>query len=599
MLELHLHKADGQRVILDMLPDSSLALESTSPFFDEQLDEGTFSYPLDVPWTEHNCKELGAPEMLESVGQSGLLYWIIDVYEAGIPVMSEVKLTILGHKGSYDYRRGTYTMTVSGNESVFGTRILGKTLQDLRLGGGIDMGSPNGRQWAYNRMAGFLPQYDYIRFAPVYWPDYIDTTREDYTTEFIAGDIVNQIVINPIYPFGWKFGRPDPANPTSAVIEGNAYYPDHRTVPFFSLHYVLRSVFKENGYEAYGSFLDDPDYANLMVFNNCALEIYNSAAFDINRSIYPKKHMPNITISAFLIALRSFGIVCTFAAGKKVEIKYQEDLLASREITNITNQTIDAYEADKPTVATGGLKLSFGWDDKDSFHSDRVKDVDLTRLKYSLALATDLAALTTGLSDGDLAYVIAENYYYEWRYGVWTFLSEGLQDKIIGNGENEFPPHISPLCQLSQYYIDGTLAASDMVATRQKGTYYNNNKALVSEDVDLRIFYIKSLPAFGITGPGLPTSFSHNYDPINGTKRVATSLSWTAPNSLYDRHHRRWIDMQLQGWSVQASFDIKSYQLDLLQFGKKVQIRNVQYVVQQVLPIIGKGDPVGAVLMKI
>lgn len=598
MLEIVLQKEGVGRKRLDMADDATLTMDSTSPYFDDQLQDGTYSLPFEIPFTENNSKQLGAPEMLEGIKSNGVKSWEISVRDDGDLLLSDVKLSLLGHKGDFGYRRGSYVASISGTESLYGAAIAGKTLRDLHLGGTIFTGSLDARDFAANLQNGYFPQYSYINFAPLYWPDFIDESREDYTTEFVPDDIVNRIIFNGSYYHGWVYGAPDPATSGNSPINmGSPGYSNYRSVPFFTLHYVLRKAFEEFGYTLYGDFLEDKDYARLYIFNNFAINIFNYLELDINRYIYPKNHVPDIAISEFLKAIQTtFNLCFVFGTNRNVEVRYKTALLSTRSVQNLTAQTINSYDAEATPIQTSGLKLNWQWDQADSMVGESVKTINYSRVVVSVQLYNDLAALhpVPGFVDGDLAYVIAENNYYIRSSMNWNQYSVEQSAAIIGKGETDISSKISTLVQKSNFVTASSVAVDDICAVRQRGSYYaNSTKAVVTSDFGLRLFYITKR-TIG-TALSVPTIHANAFT-STGVKLAETTLSFSAMNGLYNRHHRRWWDTQLKGWSVKASFLTGK---KLPDFGTKVQIKSTQYLIQQLKPTIGANAALGAVLLKL
>jgi hypothetical protein len=209
---------------LDLVPGTSLDMETLSELFDEELTLGEYSLPLDAPFTDNNKKILGNVEMLNSVPANETLYWRCDVWADGITVRTAAKLTLIAVNGNFSYDAGNYQFTLAGNKGLFGSAIAGFTLQQLVLDK-ISLNGLDARTFATNVMkqtAGNT-QYSFMKFAPVAIENYFYVNRPDYNGEFLAQDIANNIVINGA---SWKFGRPTSADTTIAAAPGSAEYMD-------------------------------------------------------------------------------------------------------------------------------------------------------------------------------------------------------------------------------------------------------------------------------------------------------------------------------------------------------------------------------------
>lgn len=620
MIEIEVIHKDGSKSLLAVSPETSIQLESTSPFFDDKDTEDTYSYPLDLPWCEQNRKALSAPEMLTSVRGKEQPFWRVNVKDNGITELADAKMTLLKFSGTHSGDTGTYTVAISGGISMYGSMIKDKSLRSLSLGGKIIFPlNHTSRMFAYNVMTGAELRYPYIAFAPVKREGYIDTSRSDYSVEYLYDETVNSIVRHSAYPRGWIFGSLDqttvtPTNTGYAANPGSSYYKGHRTVPFFNLQYVFRKCFEEYGYSVYGSFFEDEDYKHIYLDNNFGLEIYNSGNTDINKSITPKNHVPDITLAEYINAVKqAFGLMYILRGDKRVEVIYRDTLLSTADVTDLTELTTDYFEAELPDVQSSGLKISFNWPGDDQLVADLVKRIDPERVRVSIQNITTLPTVNPPFVDNDLMYVIDRNKYY-WYYNngtpqphTWYEYSLGFEDFLLGNGQNHIELALCPLLPYDPEQFTGNhdpYELIDNVGIRQKGTYFNQNRVLVENEFGLRMFYIKpyDIPTQGGIFPactGYPMSFVNAINSRDGSRRVRTGLSLTAPDGLVKRHHLKWYKTLIYGLKVKAYFLLAGGRQHLLNYEKKIRIRESLYVLQKKSAPLGKDALTEATLVKI
>lgn len=579
---------------LDINPNTELDIEDLAEIFDEDLSTGLYSLPVELPWTDNNRKLFGFAERLQNFNSSVKQYRC-DVYDNGFPELTNAQLTILERSGLFSYKRGSFNASIAGTKGLFGSTIKNKTLQNLKLDGTITWSGKDSREFANDVMHGNEPDYPYLAFAPVAIEGFIDTGRTDYTTEFLAKDTVNYLMLNngPDY----FFGRPQSGNPALPAISGTEEYVDFFTVPFFKLKYILKKIFQENGYTVTGSFVDSTDFDDLVIFNNYGIEHYVSYV-DINRSIYPSNHLPKIEIKEFLKAIFGlFNIYPVFSGTNTVQLVYRKQAIINRNILSLNEVCSKQFTATTESdTSESGYKLNYTWDSNDGYYSDRVKDLKDKNLVATVAKFSDLANLNLNqqLTTDDIVYVQADNLYYRVANALnnpilWDAYAEKLEEYTDGKGERSLSPEISTLCTYVEYDTNDALYEKrNYVGTRQLGSYRNNKGTVVLNDFALRIFYIKHLPIGG--GYTVPVSFSHNRDKDNNIVEKY-SLSWHGEDGLATNFHKLWQQVKENNDVVKTELKADQKLLGELQAYNIYEINNVLYLpykIERKIPLNGK-----------
>ncbi len=583
MLQIFLYGKNKQGW-LDLNPDTVLELEEFADAFDEDLGTGTFTLPTELPWTDNNRKLFGFAERLENFSKIPKQFKC-DVYDDGFPEMISAQLTVMEKNGAFSYSSGSFSCSIAGTKGLFGTLIKNKKMTDLSLGGIINWAAKTSREFAYDVMTGVEPGYPYIAFCPVAIEAFIDTERPDHFGEFLAKDTVNTIVINGAGT-SWVFGRPDPGDETIAVAEGDYYYIDYRTVPFFNLKYVLKKVFEENNFKVTGAFVDDADFDDLFIFNNFGIENYPfyTAAIDINTQINPANHMPDITIKDFLLGVFAmFNIYPSFQNAEEVKLVYRKTNLTSRQIFSL-NEFIDkvfnsAFENSEPE---NGYTLDYQWDSADQYYSDRIKDLSDKTFVGSVRTFADLETLDPGrpLTTNDYAYVEADNLYYLMANSLvtpklWDAYAENLDKFVVGNGDSAPEIKISPLARYVEFDSDDALYEKrNYVGTRQPGSYLNNKNTLVKKPFGLRVFYIKMQPWLSVN---IPMSFTHNRDKEDNVIEPY-SLAWSGDYGLAKNFHNAWQDVRQNGQIVKTNIKADHKILSAIRAANCLEIDNILYL---------------------
>ena len=603
MLQLYIYGKKRQG-FLDLPQGSSLDMEMFTELFDEELTLGAYSLPGEAGWTDNNKRLLDFAEMLNSPAGSEQNYWRCDVINDGVPEMLDAKFTLLGFDGSFSYDTGKYSYTISGNKGIFGTLIGKKTLRDLSLGKIIFPEGDTSRNFASLVMKGdpYYRQYPYLRFAPVAILNFFDAGRQDYNDEFIAEDIINNMVITGSGPDDWVFGRPLSTNNSIAVEPGSVEYLDYRTIPFFTYKWIIQKIFEEVGYTVQGEWINDTAWDDAVMFNNLAIEKYDTILFsDINTEIDIAKHLPKKSIATFLRDLQFlFNVKLSFLNGRVVSIDYRKNSLKNKQVMDATKLTGRLFNGTPADYKEKGFTLAYNFDTNDSYNSGRVQEIDPKKLVATIDKYADFATLIIGrpFEYNDLVYVSAENQYYAYTNGVginaWDYFSEKLFPFSTGGDgaegqEYEYKTGISPMVTYI-LYNDGTgkLENKDMAAADMKGSYFNKRFAVVENDFDTRIFFIKMISKNGIT---VPSSFVASRD-INNQKRVPKSLAWAGEDGLYEYCWKDWFNFLINTRKVRTSLNLDQKTYNELKASNKINIAGSCYLPSTIFPKIPLREPV-------
>ena len=598
MLEIYIYGPTEQG-FLDISESTSLTVESLSDVFDEDLSVGEFSLPIELPWTNKNRRLLGFAERLENF-KSNTNYWRCDVYENGWPEMVSAKITILEKSGTFSYLRGAFNATIAGTKGLFGSLVKNKKMTQLTLGGSITWEGMNSRQFAEAHMKGATPQYQHIAFAPVGIENFFNTQRNDYDSEFLVKDTVNNIIVTGTTADDWTFDRPDPDHPNQAVAESSVLSHNFRTVPFLNLKYVLKKVFEEHGFKVTGEFIDSADFNDLFIFNQFGIEVYKDYfTGDSNRVINPQNHVPDMLIKDWLVGFcKSFCIFPRFLNRNEVRLIYRRDHLLNRQVAAISEHCSDAFTStfQNPDDGTGHT-LSFDFDSNDSYPSDRIKELKDKNLVATVEHWGALFVLDIGrqLTTDDIVYVEADNMYYQVADGTpgnlkWDVWSEGLDEFKSGDGERAEQLSMAPLCTYVQFNEStGLYERQDMAGASMNGSYVNNKGVRIRHDFGSRIFYIKKIFHIGGGSINLPTSFVHNSG-RQGGKIVPYSLALKGKDGLVENFHSGWQALKDKMEIVKTSMHIDQKVLQEMSVASMMEINStlfLPYKTERTIP--GKG----------
>lgn len=580
---------------IDTTPGTALDMENLADIFDENLSISEFSLPVSIPWTDKNRRIFGFAERVQNFAPK-TNYFTCDVYEDLWPEIQQGRFTILEKIGSFTYKKGSFSASIAGSKAMFGTKIKYKYLNSLSFGGPITWTGMESRDFATAVMKGVYPQYPFLKFAPVAIEDFFDKTRPDWTTEFLARDTVNTVVIAAgTGANGWVFGRPqaDIVTSTSGVITttyhstpapiGDPQHIDYRTVPSFQVKYILTQVFNEMGYTITGDWFTNTDFDDLFLFNQFGIENYALILYeDFNRSINPANHVPPIFVIDFLKGIFDFLNLFPVFNGTAVTVFNRNNEIKNRKVAAMsavcdnqfdsTYQTVDTKNSNGTDV---GYQLQYAWDSADQYYSDRVKDLStVTDKKYvgSVQTIAFLYNLNIGrqLTTADIAYCEADNFYYCVADATnssaikWDAYSEELNPYITGDGTRTVAVNCSTLCTyVETNTTTGLMEKQPYLGTRQQGSYINNKGILVNNPFNrqtgalpgtsllsngvqstalysLRVFFIRQKL---INNALVPYTSNFNRDDNNQTI-APYSLAWRGIDGLAAKLHSAWQDMR-------------------------------------------------------
>jgi hypothetical protein len=596
MLQIYVH-GEMESGFLELFPGTVLDMEELTDIFDEDITTGEFSLPLSFPWTEKNRRLLKFAERIENFS-SRKNYWEIDAYDDGYPELIRGKLTLLEKSGSFNYTRGSFEASISGNKGLFGSTIKNKKLRDLVLGGIINWTVLDSRVFASYVMKGLFPQYNYIGFAPVAIENFFDKGK-NYNDEFLVKDTVNYIVPYPGGDDSWEFARPSSADETVITAPGQPEYIDFRTIPFFNFTYVLKKAFEEIGYSVSGEILDSPTFKDLHIFNTTAIEFYSAVAYmDYTRRITPADHIPDMLLSDFFRAVFSFFNIYPVFDKTHVYLKYRKKIFTDRVILNITKRCNPNFSSTyKEATDDTGYSLEYTWDEKDDYRSDRIKDISTKTLVATVSTLPNLGTLDIGrpFTTDDIVYVEAENMYYNVANAavipiLWDAWSEGMDSYKKGNGGRSVPLGLGTLCTYVEFIeADALYLRRNRVGCRQIGSYFTNKYVKVRNEFSLRLFYISKQM---VDGRNIPVSFNNNTAPA-GNEIAPFSLALDGPKGMAKNFHENWQDLQEVNDIVKVTVEAdKKFMAELSQ-ANTIEIDNVLFIPQKIesqLPLQGTID---------
>lgn len=573
MIQLYIVKEDISRQYLELPKDVQFQLEALNPAFDRELEQGDFSLPIIVEWTETNRKILGNPERLEQALEQGEVYWECGLVADGVPIYTKAKLTLLSVEGSFDYKNGQYELVITGHESFFGSQIRGVYLTNLHYGGAINYDSDT-RTFAENVMKGLHPAVSQVlSFAPVFNSQFIDSSRADYDGEELWADTLNYVFKIPSSAI-YTFNTPSAADPTIFALPGDANYIKYRTVPYFKLNFILVEIFKAFGYKLEGEFFREQKFANIHIDNNQALENYKLKTSDEARTIYPRLHVPEVEVAEFLQSfLLTFNLKMTFR-GNVVSIDFVKKP-SGKSCIDLTDFVINQYKSEACEEAREGIRLAYDFPSEDQAVSDFIKDIDKTRVRGHFASYSAAASFSfsPAIKNGELVFCYDTNYWFEWSTAAnkFIFYSEGFQPREYGEKGITYEPKFTPLLQAVGVDEFDNIYWLNILASQVPGSYFNFRKQWVKNEFPMRFFYI-----------GKRDEGAYLNVPYSSNTQGGFSLSYSAENSVYTLCWKAWINYLLKARAVTVSAYLPAHITNAELFENGIKIMSYQFMVRKI-----------------
>lgn len=419
---------------LDLPEGLIITLERINPFLQFSKDiNGSYTFPFTVKNTDTNARLLNyAGVYQKKINGEG-----VDavVYDDGIPIFKgKLKIERPLHDLNYSSRT-TISCYIVTDVADFWQEIKDVKLRQVAVGGD--------RSWPWDGLST-LPA------SPGFWRHiHVVANAAPNSYDYAFYPVINKgwasgtefpEIMNMMY---WDVAEAPLEVRFPTVYVGLASREANRIVPFPYLHYVLQKCFDHIGWKLSGDILTDPDFLKITMLNFRAID-WASPGSGPN-SYYAKNpvvfnlqdHLPDITLSSFLIALKNrFGWWYDFdVVGKTCTIN---------GVVDLTTQTpVDFTEYAAPLIEKSALtnerKFALKTTDGQGGGS-----IDFSLIDYKGAINT-LALLPAASNTiyGWVYFVSQDNNYwicertdadvYEWQrfaYNLYDYVPAGATDDI-------------------------------------------------------------------------------------------------------------------------------------------------------------------------
>lgn len=576
-------KIDGED--MDMLPGTTLELQQQNPFLQLSTEiTGDYTLPFEFPVTEKNLR-LTKYAAIPAANKNGISPELLIMdndfqYGAG-------KLRLEKNTGNYNHlNKGRQSAYVLSNDSDFWKDIENKKLKDLDLGGervfpnnGSISNPPAGTFLDNVRRAaaGTIDNYDYT---------FVPTLNNNWRSD--AG-----LTMGLLNPIGWEatgiLGVPITrvnSNPSSFL-------------PYPYLVYIIKKIFSYAGWKVNGDILNDAQFKKAFLFtfrdiywhqpiNDLGfLWLVDPVKFDL------KDHMPDVTISAFLIALKNrIGLWYDFdSKSKTCTIRYLKELLADttkKDITAYVNPNYENTINNQPKIYN--LKQEGSNGEVPDFVSVDFQGYKLTLANLPTASGALVANVWFVISEN--AYLICisndgSNYFWQkWFDNTYDFLQTNATETIT---TAMLIPDLDNY-QLSKWNGDGGPKKAQFPRIDVQGVWQGRTAADLNQSLiyicfnygfrfqyDLGVDIICASPTpYTASGAKLgPWSLTYQFTDADGSDI-----------GLYNRNWKKFLDTLTEKETVTFTGIMPRHEYYSLQYGQQVVVEHVAYWIKKKKTII-------------
>lgn len=578
MLEI---KKDGY--VFDLYPGTVISMEITNTALDDDIVNGSYSFPFKIPLTPWNRSMLNFPDEIAGI-VSIQVSVSVEVWVDGLLLFPNATFNLKGTNRTYV---NAYLLVGVSTFAAYADSNKLKDKMDYILNFDQSLGDAGDlKLHAKNTLTGSVDT------APYVFPTMVN--NDHYQNEMQKSE--NAYTKDVVYNFyaNNSFQLTDQVVVSDQTTEAGLKHGKLTMVPFIYATYILRKILAPLNLTT-NVFETDPELKKLILSNNFSLDkwypIYTQ--YFINRNNRPidlKNHVPDMKIGEFLVALKK--VFCLYLYkdpfDDKIHFDAFKNLINDPEYVDWTSIALADYSMEE-TLAKGVKYLPD--------LADRVLSGTGTMLGVNRkpAVQREVNLPNSGNSIGDVRMVEETGRLYSWQYvflfSTWLPYTSALGD-YYGNPsayelKNSLPGVVTSKYQfypshLYQYPIDYFVPAVGFPGSYQG----SDNKEVTSSIISRLLFYRGMKTSSG--GHAYPFASSHNYDMAKN--RVGNySLAWDGTDGLYNVWWKDYIRMKDNTKQVSREVMLSLLALLNLNLRKKVRIGDTNFLIRKIslqLPLV-------------
>jgi hypothetical protein len=306
---------------LELYPNTQLSFKWVNPFFSEEVQSGSYSFPINVPATTVNRLALSAPERIDGAGNVLSLTHSFEIYIKGVLfIKGTAKVLSPITKNGY---RLFFAI------STFTDKIGTTPLRDCDYGGERNMGDQNYGGWR---------------------AQFLDRANNTVLDDFVYGTSA----VLPVDTLDFVANREKLINYvdlSTVTLPAVRYFSVYPRVP-----YVIRQIMAKAGYEFNAAVFDEAEYKDLILWSPVIKTWDCDSLFDaFDNTINIADYLPNMKATTFINAIRrAFGITFYFDRAKATVVaKKNSAVLTSTTAVNWSSLSTGEYELYQDSAPDG------------------------------------------------------------------------------------------------------------------------------------------------------------------------------------------------------------------------------------------------------
>lgn len=626
-----------------------------SPLFSNELIEGDYSFPINLPSSRINNQLLNFANI--PANSDAIQDFDCDIFIGGIFLLSG-KL-VVSQPGTSGFQ--VYILSSSG---AFKKIIEEKKINELSLETVSNINGTYGSISAYVNSNAIL-----TKTFPDVNANYPRVINEGLFDGIMKGSAHGEIIDQSFVSLNETNGS---ATPTMIAFPGTA-------LAFPYLFHIINKIASENNYTISGNFSTDSEIKSLVIFNNFSLAIKSNLGFEppygppISTSdadtIDLKNHVPAMLIEDFINSIKKkfFLAVIIDTKGKNIEFASLKSIITSTDYVDDTTKTDPEFTIYKNNY--NGITLTDEVDSNDELLSENFNAIEGEKIAADVDNYSDLSALAAP-EEGEVRLVKNLNKYFKyiryWRNDIsayadswdffcyanlvnntnrsldnytinsqvvsvsalpsasgetlgsirfveelnqywivkqysnsdqyWAYFSDNLYDKKIDNGVEEIKTKATTL-GMSIIKLYTITAYREYLLPHARVRANSTVFADGANDCGLRLLFYRGLQFDGGGVGKYPMASSDVYD-ILGNQIGNYSLSWNTEFGIYEKWAKEWLAFLKSTIEIEFFIDFTITDILTLDWKKKRRIRDTNYLIKQIdveFPITG---PVKARYMK-
>ncbi len=572
--------------LLDLLPDTSIALEINNPIFFDDLIQGSFSYPFTLPLTPANRIILEFPDVIENMADVRQDFPCL-LLDDEAQIRGVLKLRkIIGDKATVNLQVG-----ISG----FMASLQNKKISEFEYGGERQMGATWEDVVEHMHAAINNPdQFDYI-FAP-FRNNYAYAESEEEL------DGLSTYVNNFDY-----FNVP--GGGVEYRFSGGSFHDSPRithhgsVTPLVWLKYVFFKIFEELEVRVSESFFD-AELESLVIVSNVLLDEKiqggNSLFNDLRKSFTIAELLPEITVVDFLKRLsQAFGLSPQVSLSNELVIQRLKDVIESLDYIEMTHKA--GLVPEQEIKEKEGITLMYAPESGDMEAGEKIKEIDPGQLKPAVATLADLPVVA---KSNDVRLVVSLNQYYSYYIDAavkeWRFYSENYLPLKIAGGGKELPQGIATTLvkKIKRYEKQGPsnhfwkVPLIGVEGFSPAYGHFNKSEAL-------RLLFYRGMHPWDF--PDYPASYPLITDDNftgQGVQVGNYSLRLEGEFGTYEKFLKPWLDFKINHKTVKLQIALDKIDMGNLNLNRKWNISGNRYLVKKLSLTLPLRKPATAELWK-